>query len=202
MIEIWNSVKSCVKFSWKSLEILTNCVKLFKILSEIFLKIERNYLEYWVKFFFNLVSFSCKLHDIFLKIEWNCFKGTSTLCRTAHSGTAWQKSRHAASICGHCLSSAAACCSMLHSLKIWSANCRSHQRKPRGIWWVRGFKMVSASLRKKIRQHSLVSFHSFVTWRRCTKDYFFMWTRSHWRHMPSNFSRATKLRYVAFCRAA
>ncbi len=45
-----------------------------------------------------------------------------------------QKSCHAASICGRCIGSAVASCSMLHVLKIWSANCcRSHQRKPRDI---------------------------------------------------------------------
>ncbi len=68
----------------------------------------------------------------------------------AHRGKVAQpKSLHAASICGRCIDSAATYCSMLRTLKIWSANCRSHQRKPRGIWWVRSFKMVSASLRKK-----------------------------------------------------
>ncbi len=29
-----------------------------------------------------------------------------------------------------------------------------------------------------------------------------MWTRSHWRHMPSNICRTAKLQCVAFCRAA
>ncbi len=59
-----------------------------------------------------------------------------------------QKLRHATSICGRCVGLAVACRLMLCRLKIRSANCRSHQKKPRGIWWVRGFKMVSASLRK------------------------------------------------------
>ncbi len=45
----------------------------------------------------------------------------------------WQKLRHAASICGRCIGLAAACRSMLRGLKIRSANCRSHQKKPRGI---------------------------------------------------------------------
>ncbi len=67
----------------------------------------------------------------------------------AQSGkAAQQKSHHAVSICGRCAGLAAACRSMRRGLKIWLANCRSHQRKPRGIWWVRGFKMVSASFRK------------------------------------------------------
>ncbi len=49
------------------------------------------------------------------------------------SKAAWQKLRHATSICGRCVGLAAACRSMLRGLKIQSANCRSHQKKPRGI---------------------------------------------------------------------
>ncbi len=44
-----------------------------------------------------------------------------------------QKLRHATSISGRCVGLAAACHSMLRGLKIQSANCRSHQKKPRGI---------------------------------------------------------------------
>ncbi len=118
----------------------------------------------------------------------------------------WQgcsaKERHATSIYGCCVSLAAACRSMLCSLNIRSANCRSHQRKPHGTWWVRGFKMVSASLRTKSdRVHRSCS-TIFVTWRRSAKNSFFMWTRSHWRHIPSNFCRVAKLQCVTFCRAA
>ncbi len=54
-----------------------------------------------------------------------------------------QKLRHATSICGCCVGLAAACRLMLRRLKIRSANCWSHQKKQCGIWWVRGFKMVS-----------------------------------------------------------
>ncbi len=67
---------------------------------------------------------------------------------------------------------AAACRSMLHSLKIRSANCRSHQRKPRGIWWVSGFKMVLASLKKKIRPSSPISFPSFCNLKKVCKKLF------------------------------
>ncbi len=69
-----------------------------------------------------------------------------------------QKLSHAISICGCYIGSAVACHLMLCGLKIRSANCWSHQRKPRGIWWVSGFKMVSASLRKKsykVPRHSV-----------------------------------------------
>ncbi len=86
---------------------------------------------------------------------------TSTLCHTAQIGKVQQKLRHATSICGRCVGLAAACRSMLCGLKIQSANCRSHQKKSRGIWWIRGFKMVSVSLKKKITPSSPISFHSF-----------------------------------------
>ncbi len=46
---------------------------------------------------------------------------------------AWQKLRHTTSICGRCIGLAAACHSMLRGLKIQSANCRSPQKKLRGI---------------------------------------------------------------------
>ncbi len=61
---------------------------------------------------------------------------------------AQQKLFHTASVCGCCIGSAAACRSMLRGLKIRSANCWSHQRKPCSIWWVRGFKMVSEFARE------------------------------------------------------
>ncbi len=113
----------------------------------------------------------------------------------------WQKLRHATSICGHCVGLPAACRSMLRGLKIRSANCQSHQKKPRGIGWVRGFKMVSASLGKKSDQVRWSRSAVWVTWR-SAKNSFFMWTRSHWRHIPNNFCRAAKLQCVAFCRTA
>ncbi len=113
-----------------------------------------------------------------------------------------QKLRHATSICGRCVCLASACRSMLRGIKIRSANCWSHQKKPRGIWWVRGFKVVSALLRKKSNQVRRSRSTVLVTWRRSAKNYFFMWTRSHWRHMPSNFYRAANLQCVAFCCAA
>ncbi len=115
---------------------------------------------------------------------------------------AWQKLRHATSICGPCAGLAVACRSMLCGLKIWSTNCQSHQKKPRGIWWVRGFKMVSANLRKKSHQVRRFCSTVLVTWKRSAKNSFFMWTRSHWRHIPSNFCRTAKLQCVAFCHAA
>ncbi len=65
-----------------------------------------------------------------------------------------------------------------------------------------GFKMVSASLRKKSDQVRRSCSTVLVTRRRSTKNNFFMWTRSHWRHMPSNFCRAAKLQFVAFCHTA
>ncbi len=46
---------------------------------------------------------------------------------------AWQKLRHATNICGRCVGLAATCRLMLRGLKIRSANCRFHQKKPRGI---------------------------------------------------------------------
>ncbi len=110
-----------------------------------------------------------------------------------------QKLHHATSICGRCVGLATACRSMLHDLKIRSANCQSHQKKPRGIWWIRGFKMVSASLRKKSHQVRRSRSTVLVNWKRSAKNSFFMWTRLH---MPSNFCRAAKLQCVAFCHAA
>ncbi len=44
-----------------------------------------------------------------------------------------QKLCHATSICGRCVDLAAVCRLMLRGLRIRSANCRSHQKKPRGI---------------------------------------------------------------------
>ncbi len=111
-----------------------------------------------------------------------------------------QKLRHATSICERCVGLAVACRSMLRGLTIRSANWRSHQKKPCGIWWVRGFKMVSANLRKKSDQVHQFCSTVLVTWRRSAKKFFFMWTRSHGRYMPSNFCRAAKLQCVAFCR--
>ncbi len=57
-------------------------------------------------------------------------------------------------------------------MSLRSANCQSHQWKLHGIWWVWGFKVVSASLRKKsdniCRSRSTV----FVPWRRSKKIIF------------------------------
>ncbi len=44
-----------------------------------------------------------------------------------------QKLHHAASVCGHCIDSAASCHLILRGLKIRSVNCRFHQRKPRDV---------------------------------------------------------------------
>ncbi len=66
----------------------------------------------------------------------------------------------------------------------------------------RGFKMVSASLRKKSNKVYWSRSAVFVTRRRSVKNYFFMWMRSHWRHMPNNFCCLAKLQCVAFCRVA
>ncbi len=145
------------------------------------------------------VIFDVNRHHVSLKVRPHyAARHTAAKCSKA----AWQKLRHATSICGRCVGLAAACRSMLRSLKIWLANCRSHQKKLRGIWWVSGFKMVSAILRKKSNQVRRSRSTVLVTWRRSAKNYFLMWTRSHWRHMPSNFCRAAKLQCVAFCRTA
>ncbi len=133
-----------------------------------------------MKFLLRVSQYKSQIVLLFQKWVSTCiftqctYKGTSTLCRAAHSGkVARQKWRHATSICGHCVGLAAACCSMLPSLKIWSANCWSHQKKPHGIWWVRGFKMVSASLRKKSDQVRRSCSTVLVTWRRSAKNSFF-----------------------------
>ncbi len=65
---------------------------------------------------------------------------------------------------------ASACRSMLRGLKIQSVNCRSYQKKPRGIWWIRGFKMVSASLKKKSHQVRRSRSTVLVTWKRSAKN--------------------------------
>ncbi len=65
----------------------------------------------------------------------------------------------------------------------------------------KGFQNVSASLRKKSDQVRRSRSTVLVTWKRSAKNSFFMWTRSHWWHMPSNFCRAAKLQCVAFCHA-
>ncbi len=75
-------------------------------------------------------------------------------------------------MCECCVGLAATCHSMLRSLKIWSANCRSNQKKLRGIWWVRDFKMVSASLRKKSDQICR-SRSSFSNLKKVCKKFFF-----------------------------
>ncbi len=48
--------------------------------------------------------------------------------------------------------------------------------------------MVSTSLRKKSDKVHRSCSTVFVTWRRSAKNSFFMWTRLHWRHMPSTFA--------------
>ncbi len=75
---------------------------------------------------------------------------------------------------------AVACCLMLHGLKIWSANCRSYQRKPRGIWWVRskGFQNGISQFEKKKRS-SPVSFYSFCNLKKVCKKIMFSWGRVH-----------------------
>ncbi len=62
--------------------------------------------------------------------------------------------------------------------------------------------MVSAILRKKSNQVRRAHSTVLVTRRRSAKNSFFMWMRSHWRHLPNNFCRVAKLLCVAFCRAA
>ncbi len=67
--------------------------------------------------------------------------------RTMPRGTAWQGRTAKVMpchkyICGHCVRLAAACRSMLHSLKIWLANCLSHQRKSCDIEAVTLFSVV------------------------------------------------------------
>ncbi len=48
--------------------------------------------------------------------------------------------------------------------------------------------MVSASLRKKSDQVRRSRSTVLVTRRRSAKNSFFMWTRSHWRHMRATFA--------------
>ncbi len=121
-------------------------------------------------------------------LNWK-LKGTSTLCCAAHSGKVQQGCVTKVVPCHKCMWMLCWLgCGMPFDAawsKIRSANCRSHQKKPRGIWWVSGFKMVSASLRKKSDQVCRSRSTVLVTWR-SAKNYFFMWTRLHWRHMPSN----------------
>ncbi len=87
--------------------------------------------------------------------------------------TAWQKLRHDTSICGRCVGLAAACRSMLRGLKIRSANCRSHQKKPRGIWWIRGFQNGISQFEKKITPSLPISFHNFGNLKKVCKKFFF-----------------------------
>ncbi len=68
-----------------------------------------------------------------------------------------------------------------------------------GIWWVRCFKITSASCRKKSDGGHWSRSTVFVTF---AKNSFLMWIRSNWWHMPSNFCRAAKLQCVAFRHAA
>ncbi len=84
---------------------------------------------------------------------------------------AWQKLRYATGICGHCVGLAAAYRSMLCSLKIRSANCRSHQKKPRGIWWVRVSKWYQPVWEKKSDQVRRSRSTVLVTWR-SAKNFF------------------------------
>ncbi len=142
-----------------------------------------------------------------ISVGWHACVKVRAHCAARHTAAkcgkaARQKLCHATNIDRHCVGLAAACRSMLRGLKIRSANCRSHQKKPCGIWGVRGFKMVLAILRKKSNQVRRSRSTVLVTWRRSAKSSFFMRTRSHWRHMPSNFCHAAKLQCVAFCHAA
>ncbi len=73
---------------------------------------------------------------------------------------------------------------------------------PRGIWWERGFKIASASLRKKSDEVHWSRSTVFVTWSKSAKNYFLIWMRLNWRHMPSNFCHAAKLQCVAFYHTA
>ncbi len=148
-------------------------------------------------FLINICHESVSVEDVKVRPHYAA-RHTAAKCSKA----AWQKLRHATSIYGLCVGLAAACRSMLRGLKIRSANCRFHQKKPRSIWWVKGFQNGISQLGKKSDQVRRSRSTVLVTWRRSARNFFFMWTRSHWRHMPSNFCRAAKLQCVAFCRAA
>ncbi len=89
--------------------------------------------------------------------------------------------------------------SSCHGIKNRPAKCRSHQRFAAQHMISKRFQNYISQLEKKIRQSLLVSFHSFCN---LCKRFFFMWTRSNWRHMPSNFCCAAKLQCVAFCHTA
>ncbi len=95
----------------------------------------------------------------------------------------------------HSLGRASSC----RGITIRSAKCRSHQRFAGWHMMSRESQNYISYLEKKIRRSLLVSFPSFCNLR---KRFFFMWTRSNWRHRPSNFCCAAKLLCVAFCRVA
>ncbi len=99
-------------------------------------------------------------------------KGASTLCHSAHGHTA--RLAKVAPCHKYMCTLCRLGCGMLFDdaqVKIRSANCQSHQRKPRGIWWVKGFKMVSASLRKKSDKVHQFCSTVFLT-RRSAKNFF------------------------------
>ncbi len=85
---------------------------------------------------------------------------------------------------------------MLCGTKIQLAKSRSHQRFAAWHMMSKGFTNYISYLEKQIRRSILVSFHSFCN---LPKRFFFMWMRSNWRHMPSNFCHAAKLQCAAFC---
>ncbi len=102
----------------------------------------------------------------------------------------WTSMRHRRS-----LGRASACCGMPCGMKIQSAKCRSHPKFAMRHMMSKEFQNYISWLEKRIRRSLLVSFRSFPYIR---KRFFFMWTRSNWRHMPSNFCHAAKLQCVAF----
>ncbi len=134
------------------------------------------------------------------------YKGTSTLCRATHRSTAPQGRTAKVAPCHkfvcmlHWLGydmpfDAVRSKNSIGKLSVPSKEAVRHMMS-------KGFKIVSASLRKKSDKVHRSRSTVFVTWRRSAKNSFLMWMRSHWRHMPSNFCRMAKLQCVAFCRAA
>ncbi len=116
------------------------------------------------------------------KAHWS-EKGTSTLCRAAHSGKVRQG--HAAKVakchkymwtlcrlgCGVPFD-AARPKNSIGKLSVPSKEAVRHMMS-------RGLKMVSASLRKKSDKFHRSRSTVFVTWRRSARNSFFMWTWSH-----------------------
>ncbi len=128
------------------------------------------------------------LHRFIITMTYT-LKGTCTLCRAAHSGTAKVAPSHKYmwTLCWFSCGmpfDAAQPKNLISKLSVPSKEAAWHMMS-------KGFQNGISQFEKKIRQSSPVLFHSFCNLKKVCKKFFFHVDVIAW--WPSNFCRATKL---------